>query len=193
MLNAMKSLLLLLVALILPNGCTGPRTTTPVIDAARAGNTVELERLLSAGADANQRAGVNDWTPLMHAIHKGQTESVRVLLRHRADVHALTAHRSNALIMAAGYGYAPIVRLLLDAGADPAYRDDNGQSALSAAVGGTTDIDRFTVGKCQTETVRVLLERAPQLRAKANVGDIPKRIARFAGCSEVVALLETGR
>src|SRR3954467_1198709 len=131
MLNAMKNLLVLLAAVVFPNGCTGPHTTTPVIDAVRAGNTAELERLLSAGADANQRAGVNDWTPLMHAIHKGQTKSVRVLLRHGADVHALTAHRSNALIMAAGYGYEAIVRLLLDAGADPAHRDDNGQSALS--------------------------------------------------------------
>lgn len=189
----MRNFLVLLAAIVLPSGCTDPRTTTPVIDAARAGDTSELERLLSAGADPNQRAGVNNWTPLMHAIHKDQTESVRVLLRHGADVNAPMAHHSNALIMAAGYGYAQIVRLLLDAGADPMHRDQDGINALSAAVGGTMDIDRFTVGKCQTETVRVLLERVPGLRDTPSVGDIPKRIARFAGCSEVVSMLESRR
>ena len=114
---------------------------------------------------------------------------MKALLEHGADVNALMGHRRNDLIMAAGYGYADIVRLLLDAGADPGYRDQDGGTALSAAVGGTMDIDRFTVGKCQTETVRVLLERAPQLRASASIGDVQKRIARFAGCSEVMALL----
>ena len=172
-------------------GCGKWGETTPVIDAARAGNVAELERLLAAGADPNQPAGVNNWPPLMHAIHKGQTESVRVLLKHGAKVDYQTAHWSTPLIMAAGYGYADIVSILLDAGADPAWRDHDGNTALTAAVGGVSDIDRFTVGKCQTETVRVLFEHAPQLRLKDSFPDeAAMRVAKVAGCSEVMKLVQ---
>ena len=68
----MWKLVLLMAAVLFPNGCKDPRTTTSVIDSARAGDTQKLDELLAAGADPNQRAGVNNWTPLMHAIHKGQ-------------------------------------------------------------------------------------------------------------------------
>jgi Ankyrin repeats (3 copies) len=165
--------------------------STPVIDAARAGDVQQLEKLLSAGANPNRRAGVNDWTPLMHAIHKGQLESVRVLLKHGADVNAAMDNGSTALIEAAGYGYADSVRLLLDAGAKPDVRDRDGYTALNAAIGGVPDHDRFTIGHCQTDTVRVLLERAPQLRLRDTFADnTAMRVAKFVGCSDVVQLVK---
>jgi hypothetical protein len=165
--------------------------TTPVIDAARAGDTGELERLLAAGANPNHRAGVNDWTPLMHAIHKGQKDSVRVLLQHGADVNATMQNGGTALIEAAGYGYAEIVAMLLDAGAKPDVRDHDGYTALNAAIGGVPDTDRLTVGHCQTDTVRTLLERAPQLRLRDTLADnMALRVAKFAGCSDVVKLVK---
>ena len=104
------------------NGCGGfGRDMPPVIGTARDGDIARLEQLLAQGADANQPAGVNDWPPLMHAIHKNQRESVRVLLRHGADPNYRGAHGNTPLMMAAGYGYADIVRALLDGGADPDY------------------------------------------------------------------------
>jgi hypothetical protein len=165
--------------------------TTPVIDAARAGDIPRLEMLLAKGADPNQRAGVNDWTPLMHAIHKGQKGSVRVLLQHGADVNANTKNGGTGLIQAAGYGYAEIVAMLLEAGAKPDIRDGNGHTALNAATGGVSDIDRLTVGHCQTETVRVLLQHAPQLKLQHTFADdMALRTAKSAGCSEIVNLVK---
>jgi ankyrin repeat protein len=165
--------------------------TTPLIEAARAGDIPHLEKLLAGGADPNQRAGVNDWTPLMHAIHKGQKDSVRVLLRHDADVNAKTGNGGTALIEAAGYGYSEIVAMLLEARAKPDVRDKDGYTALNAATGGVPDIDRLTVGHCQTETVRVLLQHAPQLRLQHTLADdMALRVAKFAGCSEIVKLVK---
>jgi hypothetical protein len=177
-----------IVKLVL-NGCgfVG-RDMPPVIGAARDGDAVRLRQLLAAGADPNQPAGVNSWPPIMHAIHKNQKESVRVLLKHGADPNYRAPLNATPLMMAAGYGYADIVAVLLDAGADPMVRDAHGATALTMAVGGTSDIDRFTVGRCQSETVRVLLARAPQLRGTAGAGAV--RVAKLAGCSDIVKMVE---
>jgi hypothetical protein len=182
----------LLVLTLAACGCGLSRVgeTTPLIQAARAGDIAQLEKLLAEGANPDQRVGVNGWTPLMHAIHKGQKESVRVLVQHGADVNAKTQNRGTALIEAAGYGYADIVATLLKAGADPDVRDKDGYTALKRAIGGVPDIDRFTVGHCQTDTVGVLLQHAPQLRLEHTLADdIALRVAKFAGCSGVVKLV----
>jgi hypothetical protein len=191
----MKLCTLSAVALILAAcGCGLSRIgeTTPLIEAARGGDIPQLERLLAAGANPNKTAGVNDWTPLMHAVHKGQEGSVRVLLQYGADVNGRTENGNTALIEAAGYGYAEIVAILLEAGATPDVRDRDGYTALNAAIGGVPDLDRLTVGHCQTETVRVLLQHAPRLRLQHTFADdTALRVARFAGCSDVVRLVKT--
>jgi hypothetical protein len=159
----------------------------PIVGAARDGNVALLEQLLASGADPNVRAGVNDWTPLMHAIHKNQPGSVRVLLAHGARPDERGGAGVTALIMAAGYGQADSVRRLLDAGANPHLMAADGTGALDAAVGGVSDIDRFTVGHCQTETVRTLVAAAPDLRLKADSAAF--RVAKFIGCTEVLKLV----
>src|SRR5713226_2060031 len=162
---------IVLVCLLVAGGCT--RLGSPgssLIGAAREGDTARIAELVAGGADVNQRGGVNDWTPLMHAIHKNQAGSVRELLGAGADLNATAGHET-ALTMAAAYGYADIVGLLLDHGAIPT------ADALSAAVGGANDIDRFTVGHCQTDTVKVLLERDPSLRLKAQAAAV--RVAKL--------------
>jgi hypothetical protein len=161
----------------------------PIIGAARDGDTTRLGKLLHDGADPDVIAGVNNWTPLMHAIHKNQAGSVRVLLHNGAHVDARGGRGMTALIMAAGYGYDGIVRMLLDAGADPYAVTDKGLTALGAAVGAVSDIDRFTVGRCQTETVRVLLAHTPDLAARDT--DVRRALAtaRLGGCAEVVRLV----
>src|SRR5579859_3233946 len=137
----------------------------PLIGAARSGDTKTIAALLAGGADPNQRWGVNSWTPLMHAIHKNQKGSVEALLAGGADVNARGGSQGvTALIMAAGYGYTGIVQALLDKGADPRTETTDGDSALAAAVSGVPDIDKFTLGHCQTATVAALLKKAPNLK-----------------------------
>jgi len=174
-------------------GCVTPSALQmpAVVGAARSGDTERLELLLLEGADANVRAGVNGWTPLLHAIHKDQEGSVRVLLARGASVNAPGNAGVTPLIMAAGYGHSGIVRLLIDAGADPRATARNGADALTAAVSGVPDIDRFTVGNCQTETVKALLAADPQRRLTSQfLSTASAKIARVAGCRDVVKLLE---
>ena len=56
---------------LLRTGCQmNHRLGTPLIAAAREGHTADIQRMIREGADPNESAGVNNWTPLMHAIHK---------------------------------------------------------------------------------------------------------------------------
>ena len=164
----------------------------PLAGAARSGDIETITKLLAKGADANGQSGVNSWTPLMHAIHKHQKASVEILIARGADVNARTGKKGmTALIMAAGYGYADFVQILLDKGADAHAETSDGESALAAAVSGVPDIDKFTLGKCQTETVAALLNKAPDLTLKDNFyGRDARLAARAAGCSGVLALIE---
>ncbi len=164
---------------------------TPLICAARAGQTGTIRLLVEAGADPNLSGGINGWTPVMHAIHKNQSLSVQTLLELGADVNGSGPHHESALMMAAGYGQTEMVKLLLRRGADPRARSADGETALSLAVSGLPDIDCFTVGHCQTETVKALLEAAPE--PAGDVNSWARAIARAGGCSDVLSLLDQHR
>lgn len=175
---------------------------TALMWAARNGHTEIARALVDARADMNVRdCAVNGWTPLMHAIHKNQNDAARLLIERGADVNAQAGDcrerkvegGKTALAYAAANDNAEIVRALLAKGANP-YGMHGAESALSYAVAGTLDVDHLGDGKCPTETVKTLLERAPDLNLR---GDIWERkalfIAKQKGCAELVALLEKHR
>src|SRR5277367_1242945 len=68
---------------------------SPLIAAARDGDATRIAQLVAAGADVNQRGGVNDWTPLMHAVHKNQPAAVRALIDAGADINATAGARGH--------------------------------------------------------------------------------------------------
>lgn len=150
----MRRLAALVIFLALAACTTVP--PSPLAGAARAGDLSAIRRLAQAGANLNEPSGVNSWTPLHHAIHKNQPGSVSVLLELGADVNAPSPQGVTPLMMAAGYGYDPIVRILLDHHADPSLKDAHGETALSHAKHGVTDIDRWTWPAQQTACVRLL-------------------------------------
>ncbi len=161
-----------------------------LVAAARAGAAASIPVLVSHGANPNLTNGANGWTPLQHAIHKYQAASVRALLKAGAGVDARGRDGGTPLMMAAGYGYDDIVRALLDGGADPRARGPEGLSALDLAVSGVSDIDRFTVGNCQTAAIRALIDRAPDLKLSTNQSVLRQLDAlKLKGCAGV-ALLE---
>src|SRR5690349_8113739 len=138
---------------LIVTGCGfGNRDITPLVSAAREGRADLIPELVKNGADPNRRCGVNHWTPLMHAIHKHQLGSVRALLDAGADINGRSAGGETPLMMAAGYGYTELVNLLLDRGANAQLQLADGANALSLAILGVPDIDRFTVADCQLST-----------------------------------------
>src|SRR5580704_15042673 len=97
----------LLLACLISASCQPGGPLSPLIVAAREGDTARIAELVKSGADVNERGGVNDWTPLMHAVHKNQVTSVRALIAAGADVN-LTAGsegRDTALRLAEAEGY----------------------------------------------------------------------------------------
>src|SRR5690348_8104012 len=63
------------------------------------------------------------------AVLTGALESVRLHLRAANDVDAVDEKGRSALILAASKGHLEICRLLLEAGADPALKDRDGNDA----------------------------------------------------------------
>jgi ankyrin repeat protein len=174
-------------------GACGWSGETPLAAAARNGDVGALALLLDHGSDVNERSGMNGWTVLMHAVDKHQHATARALLDAGADPN-LASGESTALLMAAGYGDEEMVGLLLDAGADAQYQTADGFNALAAALLGSLDVDEPGVGGCRTETVRVLVERAPALALSTSFnGQFPAAYARAAGCDEALRLAGAAR
>ena len=172
----------------------GPDRIAPLAVAARSGQIASIRALIEAGADPDLRDDRNGWTPLLHAVHKHQKRSIEALLALGADPDRGTRAGYTPLMMAAGYGYPETVRLLLEHGADPRLTQRSGENALLMAATGSFDIDRFTLGQCQAETVRALLEHDPAL----SIPDTPLarlefQLVKLRRCEEVLALLEQRR
>lgn len=171
-------------------GCGFLAHLPPIAVAARTGDVGAIARLSAAGDDLDVRSGVNGWTPLLHAIHKDRAASVDALLAAGANVNARGSGGITPLMMAAGYGNTGMVKTLLEHGADPRAQLANGENALSFAVLGISDIDRFTAAACQASTVQLLLDKAPGLRFRGPSG--PMRavtIAKIEGCPGMQELI----
>jgi len=160
---------------------------TALILSARAGAVPAIQALLRHGADPNLPGGVNGWTPLLHAVHKNQPAAVEALLDGGAQLESRGRSGETALMMAAGYGYTPLVELLLARGANPRATTPDGFNALAAALGGVPDLDHFTMGSCQSETVHALKRKDPGLRLPHNlwarVAQVSGGVAKLRGCS----------
>src|SRR5438067_8560082 len=122
-------------ALLLAACNAGPFTPdTTLALAARAGDAPQIRQLVKEGADPNAPSGGNDWTPLLHAIHKHQNASLAALIESGADPNRASASGVTPLMMAAGYGYDDTVQLLLARGARAALKNAAGESALDWAL-----------------------------------------------------------
>jgi ankyrin repeat protein len=99
--------------------CTTVTPVPPLCAAAREGDTTQIARLLQSGENVNERGGVNDWTALMHAVHKNQPAAVRALIAAGADVNATAGSRgrTTALLLAETEGMREIAAMLRAHGA----------------------------------------------------------------------------
>jgi ankyrin repeat protein len=97
--------------------------------AALAGMLEVCERLIALDADVNKPG----WTPLHYAASGGHAAVIRLLLEHYAYVDAESPNQTTPLMMAAMYGNAASMAILLDAGADFTLRNAVGLTALDFA------------------------------------------------------------
>jgi ankyrin repeat protein len=150
--------------------------STPLMYAALYGDADCVRRLLADGADPNIK-NESGATALMWATDS--LEKTQLLIEHGADVNAVSEFGRTPLLIAAGRsGSSPVVKLLLDHGANP--------SAHSVTLNGVmTPLAEATfVG--DDAVVKMLLDRGADLKA---AGINPLAFAIMARCSKGVDLL----
>jgi uncharacterized protein len=106
---------------------------TPLHFAAFFGHPEAAKLLIERGADLEARSTNREFAldaaPLHSASAAGQLEVCEVLLDAGADVNAVQHGGYTALLDAAANGNAELVERLVERGADPAARLDDGRSA----------------------------------------------------------------
>lgn len=192
------------LAILMLVACSHGQPIGALATAARQGDLDAIDRLIAAGADVNAPSGVNEWPPLIHAIHKGQRQAVARLLDRGASVAGRVGRQ--ALFMAAGYGDAETVTLLLSRGVSMPDDVPSAASLIAVAIGGAWDVDYQWSGCDRHAAVaKLLVARDPDLRvvgilsptslARAR-STFEYRVARWyaerKGCDELLRIVGRG-
>jgi ankyrin repeat protein len=102
---------------------------TALMIAAYQSNLALATALIDKGAEIN-RPG---WTALHYAATAGCDAIVKILLEHAAYIDAESPNKTTPLMMAVHGAHLTTVKLLLDEGADPTVKNEQGLSALDLA------------------------------------------------------------
>ena len=110
---------------------------TVLMLAAGAGNIAIVETLIKAGAEVDA-TDARGWTALMKALfnyeqNRGFPDVVGVLIEAGADIEHQVSYGTRPLMIAAGYGEARVVEVLLAAGVDVGAMNEGGRTAKTIA------------------------------------------------------------
>src|SRR5712691_4491580 len=154
-----------------------------VVEAAMSGNRDLVRTLLKDGADVNT-AQADGMTALHWAAQKGDVELAKVLLYASANVRATTRIGAyTPLLIASRNGDAPMIRTLVDSGADANNATANGTTALMLAA---------AAGK--PDAVTLLIEKGANVNARENVkGETALTFAAAYGRTDVVKVLTANK
>lgn len=112
---------------------TNSQNRTALMTACLLGHSKKVQELLRMGASINLQDN-NGNTALMEAVHSRHKKTVELLLKHEpnADIVNLSNQSKETALILAIKNKTPneeIIKLLLEAGADPELNDSNQQSA----------------------------------------------------------------
>lgn len=174
--NELTQLQAMLKAGANPNVSDPRGGATPLMYAAAVGSVDAMKVLLDHKADVNA-ANSAGLTALMMSVT--EIDKVRLLVARSADVNAATKRGRTALMLAAASdSSAPVVRLLMERGANPKVVDVIKGTALHQAVRGG-DI----------ETIRILVDAGLGVNDANFAGFTPLMGAAFTGSVDGVKLL----
>jgi ankyrin repeat protein len=155
-----------------------------LFDAVLAGESVEVERLLSGLTNPNIRDEEGN-ALLPVAATTGELEVVRLLLESGADVNSTMkpgGAGKTALMEAAARNQGEMVNLLIAAGADVNQQESaSGLSALS-----------FAARLSENQIIKILLAHGADPNVADENGSTPLHIAAGYGYAQTVALLRAG-
>ncbi|MBS3786325.1 MAG: ankyrin repeat domain-containing protein [Gammaproteobacteria bacterium] len=132
----LRALILFLGLFAATTSHIGAETSSPLIQAIRAGDLTQVNTLLDNGASAETVTQSGEFagkTALMWAAEAGEKEIIHALLASGAVVDRPNRKDGTALMYAAVEGEHEALQLLLDAGADPNLQVRHGWSPLLLA------------------------------------------------------------
>ena len=103
---------------------------TALMLAANANDLALANLLIEAGASVNRP----NWTPLHYAASKGHLAMMHLLIDSDAYIDAESPNGTTPLMMAAYYASPSAVKLMLEEGADPTLKNQDGMTALDLAI-----------------------------------------------------------
>ena len=109
-----------------------PNDESPLMMAALKGRLALAARLIEREAEVNKPG----WAPLHYAATDAGAQApgmVRLLLEHHAYIDAESPNGTTPLMMAAHYGSPTVVKILLEEGADPLLKNQQGLTAIDFA------------------------------------------------------------
>jgi ankyrin repeat protein len=191
-----------------------PGTVTPLIIAAAMVHVDAVNLMLDNGANPNT-ADWRGYTPMLLVVRDSHygidlankdkiVTIVKSLLAHGANPNfrlkqpkAITTNDvsldgGTALLLAAEVNNTEVVRVLLDAGADPNITTDQGMTPLIMASGGGTDIQRARAPEERAmaiDTVKLLIERGVDIKAIGQYGWTALHQASYQGLTDVIEYL----
>lgn len=140
------------------NDVTGKAGQQALFDACTKKEIGIAKALIDAGVDVNASL-VEGKSPLVQAAYQGNVELAKVLIAAGANVNHISNYGTMSILMHAicGGDHVEMVRVLVDAGADPNFRTKTGNSNFTARPG--VNVLQYAKDMNRPKVVRFLTQR----------------------------------